>query len=170
MWTQKPDNGGTGILRYVDGRPGHMTTLPATLSPRQMGATAENDQRESQGSHTPGPVQQRGHSTRQRGLIGANDRQRDPRQFDCDCCRLRGRGYFERCRPVAKRYFRELLPFIHNGTILVFDDIHWSYGMEQAWTNIRNHEAVRCSVDLFFVGLVFFREEFMEKRSFDLRF
>lgn len=70
----------------------------------------------------------------------------------------------------SERYFRQLLPLVHNDTILVFDDIHWSPEMEQAWETIRSHTAVRCSVDLFFVGLVFFRDEFLEKRRFDVRF
>lgn len=68
------------------------------------------------------------------------------------------------------RYFEQLLPKINNDTILVFDDIHWSAEMEQAWKKIKEHPSVRCTVDTFFLGFVFFRKEFKEKRDFTIRF
>ena len=67
-------------------------------------------------------------------------------------------------------YFNQLLPHTHNDSILVFDDIHWSAGMEKAWATIRAHESVRCSIDLFFIGILFFRKEFKEKQDFTIRF
>jgi predicted O-methyltransferase YrrM len=70
----------------------------------------------------------------------------------------------------TERYFRQLLPKMNNNSILIFDDIHWSKEMEQAWEAIKQHEAVKCSIDLFFVGIVFFRQEFKEKRHFVIRF
>jgi predicted O-methyltransferase YrrM len=73
-------------------------------------------------------------------------------------------------REPTERYFQQLLPKTHNDTILVFDDIHWSGEMEKAWQTIRNQASVRCSVDLFFIGIVFFRQEFREKQHFTIRF
>jgi predicted O-methyltransferase YrrM len=70
----------------------------------------------------------------------------------------------------TERYFQQLLPYLHNDSVLIFDDIHWSREMEQAWKTIRQHPAVRCSVDLFFIGIVFFRSEFREKQHFSIRF
>ncbi|MDB5196930.1 MAG: class SAM-dependent methyltransferase [Flaviaesturariibacter sp.] len=67
-------------------------------------------------------------------------------------------------------YFKQLLPKIHNNSILIFDDIHWSAEMEQAWTEIRQHPAVRCTVDTFFLGFVFFREEFKVEQHFTIRY
>lgn len=67
-------------------------------------------------------------------------------------------------------YFNQLLPHIHNDTILVFDDIHWSLEMEAAWKQVVAHDAVQCSIDLFFVGVVLFRKEFLEKQHFAIRF
>ncbi|RYY96659.1 MAG: class I SAM-dependent methyltransferase [Chitinophagaceae bacterium] len=67
-------------------------------------------------------------------------------------------------------YFRQLLEKRNNDTVLVFDDIHWSAGMEQAWREIQAHPAVRCSIDLFFLGLVFFRQEFHERQHFTIRY
>lgn len=68
------------------------------------------------------------------------------------------------------RYFRELLPAMHEHSILIFDDIHWSREMEQAWEEIRNDGAVTLSIDLFFIGLVFFRKEQKVKQHFVIRF
>ncbi|GAB3644190.1 O-methyltransferase [Spirosoma arcticum] len=67
------------------------------------------------------------------------------------------------------RYFETCLTKINNDTIFVFDDIHWSGEMEQAWAYIKNHPAVSVTVDLFWVGLVFFRHE-QPKQDFMLRF
>jgi len=62
------------------------------------------------------------------------------------------------------------LPHIHNDTILIFDDIHWSKEMETAWRNIVQHEAVACDIDLFYIGIISFRKEFQEKQRFSVRF
>ncbi|MBK7097688.1 MAG: class I SAM-dependent methyltransferase [Sphingobacteriales bacterium] len=70
----------------------------------------------------------------------------------------------------TERYFNLLLPHLHNGSILVFDDIHWSAEMEAAWKNIVAHESVTCDIDLFYIGIVSFKKEFKEKRTFSVRF
>ncbi|HNR16193.1 MAG TPA: SAM-dependent methyltransferase, partial [Chitinophagaceae bacterium] len=70
----------------------------------------------------------------------------------------------------TERYFNQLLPKMHHESILVFDDIHWSSEMEQVWKTIKDHPSVRCTVDLFFIGVVFFRDEFREKQHFSIRF
>ncbi len=67
-------------------------------------------------------------------------------------------------------YFHSLLSKTHNDSILVFDDIHWSREMEQAWDTIKSHPSVTCTLDLFFIGIVFFRSEFHEKQHFFIRF
>lgn len=68
------------------------------------------------------------------------------------------------------RYFNDLLTKIQNDSIMVFDDIHWSVEMEGAWEIIKKHPSVRCSIDLFFIGIIFFRAEFKEKQEFVIRF
>lgn len=65
-------------------------------------------------------------------------------------------------------YFEELLPLIHNDSVFIFDDIHWSADMEEAWTDIKNHPRVKVSIDTFYWGLVFFRRE-QEKEHFVIR-
>jgi predicted O-methyltransferase YrrM len=70
----------------------------------------------------------------------------------------------------TERYFKELLTKTSNDSILVFDDIHWSSEMEEAWETIKDNAAVTCSIDLFFIGIIFFRKEFKEKQYFAIRF
>ena len=70
----------------------------------------------------------------------------------------------------TERYFQQLLAKTNNKSILVFDDIHWSGEMEAAWRNIKEHKSARCTIDLFFIGIVFFRNEFKEKQHFTIRF
>jgi predicted O-methyltransferase YrrM len=68
------------------------------------------------------------------------------------------------------RYFEEVLKTCGEEDILVFDDIHWSEEMEMAWQEIKKNERVSCSIDLFFIGIVFLRKEFKEKLDFTIRF
>ncbi len=65
-------------------------------------------------------------------------------------------------------YFQQILPFTHTESILIFDDIHWSDGMELAWKEIQEHPQVTLSIDLFYFGLVFFRDTFARKQHFTL--
>lgn len=68
------------------------------------------------------------------------------------------------------RYFNQLLPFLHNKSIVIFDDIHWSKEMEEAWNTIKQLDCITCSIDLFFVGIVFFSSDFKVKQDFVVRF
>ncbi|MBO9595939.1 MAG: class I SAM-dependent methyltransferase [Niabella sp.] len=70
----------------------------------------------------------------------------------------------------TERYFRQLLPYIHEETLLVFDDIHWSKEMETAWHNIVAQDPVTCDIDLFYIGILSFRKAFKEKQAFTVRF
>ncbi|MCF8308169.1 MAG: class I SAM-dependent methyltransferase [Bacteroidales bacterium] len=56
-------------------------------------------------------------------------------------------------------YFNMLLPHVHNDTIFVLDDIHWSGEMTKAWDIIRNNEQVTLSIDLFRMGIIFLKKE-----------
>ncbi len=66
-------------------------------------------------------------------------------------------------------YFEQCLPKAHNDTVFVFDDIHWSAGMEEAWRRIKAHPRVTVTVDLYTMGLVFLRSE-QRKEHFTLRY
>jgi predicted O-methyltransferase YrrM len=66
------------------------------------------------------------------------------------------------------RYFEEVLPYTNESSVLILDDIYWSEEMTQAWEQIKAHPQVRVTIDLFWVGLVFFRKE-QAKENFVLR-
>ena len=65
-------------------------------------------------------------------------------------------------------YFDLLLKTITNDTIWIFDDIHWSLEMEEAWEIIKDHPKVTVTIDTFQWGFVFFRRE-QEKEHFIIR-
>lgn len=65
-------------------------------------------------------------------------------------------------------YFHECLKHADEQTVFIFDDIHWSRGMQEAWEEIGQHERVTSTADLFHIGLVFFRKE-LTKQHFILR-
>ena len=67
-------------------------------------------------------------------------------------------------------YFSNLLKKSSSGSIFVFDDIHWSAEMEEAWKQIQAHPSVTLTIDLFFIGLVFFSPDFKVKQHFIIRF
>lgn len=67
-------------------------------------------------------------------------------------------------------YFTQFLANKNDNSILVFDDIHWSLEMEQAWEEIKSHPSVQYTIDIFFLGFVFFKQEFREKQHFTIRF
>jgi predicted RNA methylase len=68
------------------------------------------------------------------------------------------------------QYFHELLKHASDDTVIIFDDIHWSAAMEKAWDEIKCHPSVTLSIDLFFIGLVFFRKENKEPSHFVIRY
>lgn len=65
-------------------------------------------------------------------------------------------------------YFEFLLPTITNDSVWIFDDIHWSKDMENAWEIIKNHPKVTVTIDTYQWGIVFFRIE-QEKEHFVIR-
>ena len=68
------------------------------------------------------------------------------------------------------QYFQQLLAYSTNSTILIFDDIHWSKEMENAWSAIQQHPAVTLTIDLFFIGIVCINNTIKAKQHFILRY
>lgn len=66
-------------------------------------------------------------------------------------------------------YFYQCLERVGDQTIFIFDDIHWSGGMEEAWERIKMEDKVRVTIDLFRVGLVFFRKG-LYRQNFTIRY
>jgi predicted O-methyltransferase YrrM len=61
-------------------------------------------------------------------------------------------------KDATLKYFEWCLPKVHENTLLIFDDIYRSTGMKEAWNTIKAHPQVTVTIDLFWIGLVFFRK------------
>ncbi len=72
-------------------------------------------------------------------------------------------------KEATLNYFNLCLTKIHEGTLLIFDDIYWSEGMKQAWEEIKAHPKVTVTVDLFWIGLVYFKKD-QVKEHFKIKF
>ncbi|MGI8584724.1 MAG: O-methyltransferase [Chitinophagaceae bacterium] len=70
----------------------------------------------------------------------------------------------------TSHYFDQLINKSTHSTIFIFDDIHWSKEMEEAWKEIQQHNDVTLTINLFFIGLVFFQKDFKAKQHFVIRF
>lgn len=73
-------------------------------------------------------------------------------------------------KKATLEYFDIFLKKSNTQSIFIFDDIHWSEEMEEAWKLIQQHDSVTLTIDLFFIGLVFFRKDFKVKQHFTIRF
>lgn len=56
----------------------------------------------------------------------------------------------------AREYFNVLASMVHEKSVIVMDDIHYSSEMERAWKEICEDERVTSTMDLYQMGLVFF--------------
>jgi predicted O-methyltransferase YrrM len=62
-----------------------------------------------------------------------------------------------RKEPVMK-YFNRIAELSDAGTVIIIDDINYSKEMAEAWNEIKIHQKVSVSIDLFRMGILFFRE------------
>lgn len=72
-------------------------------------------------------------------------------------------------RESVVRYFRKMSGLSHNDTVIVIDDIHHSKEMEEAWDEIKRDEKVSFTVDIFRMGIVFFRKG-MSRYNYVIRY
>ncbi|MBN1387436.1 MAG: class I SAM-dependent methyltransferase [Bacteroidales bacterium] len=73
-----------------------------------------------------------------------------------------------RKEPVL-RYFTLLKELITDESVIIFDDINYSFEMNEAWNEIKSDLQVSVSIDIFQMGFVFFREG-MVKQDFVIRY
>ena len=69
-----------------------------------------------------------------------------------------------RKEPVLS-YFHTCLPFAHDNSIVIFDDIRWSKGMFEAWEEICKNKNIKLTLDLFELGIIFFSKN-LNKQHF----
>ncbi len=80
-------------------------------------------------------------------------------------------AYFDGChtKEMTISLFDKVSLHATESSIFVFDDIRWSEGMEEAWKYIVADQSVTISLDLFKVGIVFFKKE-VAKQHIVLKF
>ena len=67
-------------------------------------------------------------------------------------------------------YFNAAIKKVNTQSILIFDGIYESKEMEANWEKIKIHNDVKLTIDLYKLGIVFFRQEQLEKENFTIRF
>ena len=67
------------------------------------------------------------------------------------------------------QFFKTCLTKVHEDSVIILDDIHWSKEMERAWESIKQMEEVKQTIDLFQFGIVFFKSG-QVKEHFVLRY
>jgi predicted O-methyltransferase YrrM len=67
-------------------------------------------------------------------------------------------------------YFNQLLEKSNEKSVFILDDIHWSKEMEEAWDFVKNHPKVTATIDLFFIGIVIFNNDFKIKQHFKVKY
>jgi predicted O-methyltransferase YrrM len=65
-------------------------------------------------------------------------------------------------------YFDLCLSKIHEKSIVVIADIHWSPEMEDCWEEIKQNQSVRLSIDLWHLGILFFDPALMTPQAVTL--
>lgn len=56
-------------------------------------------------------------------------------------------------------YFEMLLPYCHEDSVIIIDDIHWSKSMTEAWKKLIKHPEITASINTFQWGILFLRKQ-----------
>ena len=72
-------------------------------------------------------------------------------------------------KQATLEYFELIYPYCNEHSVLIFDDIYWSRDMHEAWKTIRADSRVSLSLDIFKLGIVFFRKGVV-KQNFRIRY
>lgn len=67
------------------------------------------------------------------------------------------------------RYFSFFAGKADNDTVIIIDDIHQSQQMEEAWNEIISSENITSTIDIFRMGIVFFRKG-LTKQNYVIRY
>jgi predicted O-methyltransferase YrrM len=73
-----------------------------------------------------------------------------------------------RKKPVLE-YFDRMAEISDNKTVIIIDDIYYSEEMEEAWNEIKLRKRVSVTVDIFRMGIVFFREG-IQRNNYIIRY
>lgn len=67
------------------------------------------------------------------------------------------------------RYLLQAMPYLHKKSVVVFDDINWSYETLEAWTLIKERKEVSLSFDIYQMGILFF-DDSLSKEDYTLKY
>ena len=67
------------------------------------------------------------------------------------------------------RLFEEKAPLLQKGCCFIIKDIHRAPGRAAVWRKLARDPRVNLSIDLWYIGLLFFRPEFKERQHFVLK-
>lgn len=86
---------------------------------------------------------------------------------------LNGKGLFfidgDHTYKATLKYFSMAGKHLSNDGVVIVDDINWSPGMRKAWNEIVDSPLVPLTIDLFYVGIIFFKESY-QKEHYVIRF
>jgi len=72
-------------------------------------------------------------------------------------------------KQATLEYFELIYPYCNEHSVLIFDDIYWSRDMHEAWKTICADPRVSLCIDMFKLGIVFFRKGVV-KQNFRIRY
>ncbi|WPU98156.1 hypothetical protein SNE26_19215 [Mucilaginibacter sp. cycad4] len=72
-------------------------------------------------------------------------------------------------RHDATECLEKVIPNINDDTVLIFSGIHCTQNTKRAWERVKTDKRVRVTIDLFYIGLVFFKPG-MSKEDFRVRY
>ncbi len=67
---------------------------------------------------------------------------------------------------AIQHYYKRLKTHIHNRSVIIFHDIHWSKDMNTAWQDIFNDSDVTVSIECYNMGILFFNKELNKQHFF----
>jgi predicted O-methyltransferase YrrM len=62
-------------------------------------------------------------------------------------------------KQATLNYFNQCIEKANGDSFFIFDNIYCSSEMKETWNEIKNNDRVSVTIDLFFMGIVFFRKE-----------
>lgn len=69
--------------------------------------------------------------------------------------------------PVS--YLEKVMPSVHDNTVAIFTNIHRKAATKQSWEQLKLNQRVRVTIDLYFMGMVFFKPG-MSREDFRVRY
>jgi predicted O-methyltransferase YrrM len=64
---------------------------------------------------------------------------------------------------ATKNYYNSCKRFINEDSVMVLDDIYWSEDMLKAWEEIKSDVEVTLSIDLYDMGIIFFKKHLQKE-------